>query len=216
MSDIPKTPLTSLKRLPKRGSYDPETIHAILDEAMICHVGFTLDDQPCVIPTLLIRQGDAVYIHGSRVSRMLKHLAGGAPACLTVTLMDGLVLARSGFHHSANYRSVVIYGCGNALKGERKREILDTFVESLIPGRLAEIRPATRKEVNATTVIEFSLDQASAKIRSGPPVDDAEDYDLPVWAGELPLSIKAGNPVTDPLLRGDLPVPDHIRHYKRI
>ena len=215
MSQYEKTPLTRLKRLPKRSSHDRDTIHAILDEAMICNVGFVIDGQPCVIPTLIVRENDSVYIHGSRVSRMLKHLASGASACLTVTLLDGLVLARSGFHHSANYRSVVIYGQGTPLKGQRKGEVLDRFVESLIPGRLAEIRPATRKEINATTVIEFPLNEVSAKIRSGGPVDDAEDYDLPVWAGELPMTIKTGKPIADPLLRGEPPVPDYVKRYRR-
>lgn len=210
MSRYRQTVRTRLKRLPKRASYDRETIHAILDEAMICHVGFVIGEQPCVIPTLLIRDGESVFIHGSRVSRMLQHLAGGAPACLTVTLLDGLVLARSGFHHSANYRSVVIYGQGVLVQGERKAEILDRFVESLIPGRLAEIRPATRKEVNATSVIEFPLEEVSAKVRSGPPADDDEDYDLPVWAGVLPLTLTPGEPVPDPLLRGDPPLPDYL------
>ena len=178
-------------------------------------MGFILDDQPCVIPTLIIREGDSVYIHGSRVSRMLKHLALGAPVCITVTLLDGLVLARSGFHHSANYRSVVIYGNGTALSGERKSEILDRFVESLIPGRLSEIRPTTRKEINATTVIEFPLNEVSAKIRTGPPADDAEDYDLPVWAGELPLLMQPGKPVVDPLQRGNPAVPAYVKNYRR-
>ena len=215
MTDYSRTSQTRLKRLPKRGHHDQETIHAILDEAMVCHLGFVLDEQPCVIPTLLIREANSVFIHGSRVSRMLKHLASGASACLTVTLLDGLVLARSGFHHSANYRSVVIYGNGVAVDGDRKREILDRFVESLVPGRLEDIRTATRKEINATTVIEFPLDEVSAKIRSGPPVDDDEDYDLPVWAGELPMELRPGPPIADPLLRGDPAVPEYLLNYQR-
>ncbi len=215
MSQYASTPKTRLGRLPKRGSYDPAVIHPILDEALVCHVGFVIDEQPCVVPTLHIREGNSVFIHGSRVSRMLKHLAGGAPACITVTLLDGLVLARSGFHHSANYRSVVIYASGRPVEGDRKWAILDRFVESVVPGRLADIRPATRKEMNATTVIGFPLDEVSAKVRSGPPVDDAEDYDLPAWAGVLPLSLAPGKPVEDPLLRGEPPLPDYIKSYRR-
>jgi nitroimidazol reductase NimA-like FMN-containing flavoprotein (pyridoxamine 5'-phosphate oxidase superfamily) len=210
-----KTKRTTLGRLPKRGSYDRDTIHRIIDEALICHVGFTEGDQPCVLPTALARIGDAVYIHGSRISRMLQHLASGAPACIVVTLVDGLVLARSGFHHSMNYRSVVIYGCGSVVTGPDKRMALDTFVERLVPGRVADIRPISRKELNATTVIRYGLDEVSAKIRQGPPVDDAEDYELPVWAGILPLRLEPGVPVADPDSRVDVRVPGYLKDYQR-
>lgn len=213
--EFQRTEKTRLGRLPKRGSYDRETVYRIVDEALICHVGFTLGGEPYVLPTAIARIDDTVYLHGSRVSRMLQHLATGAPACIVVTLIDGLVLARSGFHHSMNYRSVVIYGRGRVLTGAAKRTVLDTFVERLIPGRVADIRPITRKELNATTAIEYELNEASAKIRTGPPVDDAEDYDLPIWAGVLPLSLKPGRPVVDPDLKVDVPVPGYVRKYRR-
>ena len=213
--EFQRTEKTRLGRLPKRGSYDRETVHRIVDEALICHVGFTLGGEPYVLPTAIARIHDTVYLHGSRVSRMLQHLATGGAACIVVTLIDGLVLARSGFHHSMNYRSVVIYGRGRVLTGAAKRTVLDTFVERLIPGRVADIRPITRKELNATTAIEYELNEASAKIRTGPPVDDAEDYDLPIWAGVLPLSLKPGKPVVDPDLKVDVPVPGYIRKYRR-
>lgn len=215
MPEYQRTEKTNLGRLPKRGTYDQETIHHIIDEALVCHVGFTRGDQPYVLPTAIARIDKAVYIHGSRVSGMLQHLASGAPACIVVTLIDGLVLARSGFHHSMNYRSVVIYGKGRVVSGPAKRTVLDTFVERLVPGRTADIRPITRKELNATTAIQYELNEVSAKIRTGPPVDDAEDYGLPIWAGELPLSLKSGKPVVDPDLQVNVPVPDYVRKYKR-
>lgn len=215
MTEFQKTEKTSLGRLPKRGSYDQKTIHGIIDEALLCHVGFTRGEQPCVLPTAVARIDNAVYLHGSRVSRMLQHLAAGAPACIVVTLVDGLVLARSGFHHSMNYRSVVIYGGGRPVDGPAKRTVLDAFVERLVPGRVADIRPITRKELDATMVVGYDLNEVSAKIRTGPPVDDAEDYSLAIWAGELPLSIQSGEPVVDPDLRVDVPVPDYVRHYRR-
>ena len=215
MSTFVKTAKTKIKRLPKRGNYDRETIYRIIDEALICHVGFTMDCEPYVIPTAIARVDNDIYIHGSRVSRMLKHLVQGEPACIVVTQLDGLVLARSGFHHSMNYRSVVVFGNGVPVVGPEKRKILDTFVDKLIPGRLADIRPINRKELAATTVIKFELNEVSAKIRSGPPVDDMEDYDLPIWAGELPLGMKTGKPVTDPDMRMEVPVPAYVKRYKR-
>ena len=196
MSTFVKTAKTKIKRLPKRGSYDRETIYGIIDEALICHVGFTMDCEPYVVPTAIARVDNDIYIHGSRVSRMLKHLAQGEPACIVVTHLDGLVLARSGFHHSMNYRSVIIFGNGVSIVGPDKRNILDTFVNRLIPGR-------------------FELNEVSAKIRSGPPADDMEDYDLPIWAGELPLGMKTGKPVTDPDMKMEVPVPAYVKKYKR-
>ena len=215
MSTFVKTAKTKIKRLPKRGSYDRETIYRIIDEALICHVGFTIDCEPYVVPTAIARVDNDIYIHGSRVSRMLKHLARGEPACIVVTHIDGLVLARSGFHHSMNYRSVIIFGNGVPVVGPDKRNILDTFVDRLVPGRLADVRPISRKELAATTVVKFELNEVSAKIRSGPPADDVEDYTLPIWAGELPLSMTKGKPVTDPDMRMQLPVPNYVKRYKR-
>lgn len=215
MPELATTAKTRLGRLPKRGSHDRKTIHRIIDEALICHVGFVVGGEPYVLPTAIARIDDAVYIHGSRVSRMLQHLSSGAPACIVVTLIDGLVLARSGFHHSMNYRSVVIYAEGRVVTGPAKRAVLDTFVERLIPGRGADIRPMTRKEMNATTAIRYELNEASAKMRAGPPVDDAEDYALPIWAGILPLSLEPGTPIVDPRLHSDVAVPGYVREYRR-
>ena len=215
MTKFARTEKTKIRRLPKRGNYERDTIYALIDEALICHVGFVVDGEPCVIPTAIARLDNDIYLHGNRVSRMLKLLAQGADACIVVTHLDGLVLARSGFHHSMNYRSVVIYGNGVPVTGQAKKRILDLFVERLIPGRTADIRPISRKELNATTVIKIALDQVSAKIRSGPPIDDAEDYDLPIWAGELPLSLKTGRPLADPDMKEALPIPTYVRRYKR-
>ena len=215
MNQYPPTKNTKLKRLPKRGDFDQNTIHQIIDQELICHVGFVIDGQPSVIPTAIIRIEHSIFIHGSRVSRMLKHLATGAPACITVTHLDGLVLARSGFHHSANYRSAVIYGCGKLVEKDCKQAILDAFVEGLVPGRLADVRPISRKELNATTVIEFALTESSAKIRSGGPEDDAEDYALPIWAGELPVQQKWGPAITDPKMTVDIAVPGYVKRYRR-
>ncbi len=215
MSDYPRTQRSRLRRLPKRASYERERIHAVIDAALICHVGFIHEGEPAVVPTAIMRVEDAVYIHGSRVSRMMKALASGAPACISVTHLDGLVLARSGFHHSMNYRAVIVYARGEPVRGDTKHALLDRFVEALVPGRLQDIRPPTRKELNATAVIRFPLSEVSAKLRSGPPVDDEEDYALPIWAGELPLALVPGKPVPDPRLRSDVPVPAYIRRYPR-
>ncbi len=215
MNDYPRTQRSRLRRLPKRGSYDRERIHAIIDAALICHVGFIHEGEPAVVPTAIMRVEDAVYVHGSRVSRMMKTLASGAPACISVTHLDGLVLARSGFHHSMNYRAVIVYARGEPVRGDAKHALLDRFVEALVPGRLQDIRPPTRKELNATAVVRFPLSEVSAKRRSGPPLDDDEDYALPIWAGELPLAVVPGKPIPDPRLRSDVPVPAYIRRYPR-
>jgi nitroimidazol reductase NimA-like FMN-containing flavoprotein (pyridoxamine 5'-phosphate oxidase superfamily) len=214
-SRFKRTDRTRVRRLPKRGQYDKALIHAIIDESLICHVGFVDDGMPSVIPTAIAREDDRVFVHGNRLSRMLKTLAEGAPACITVTLIDGLVVARSGFHHSMNYRSVVIYGSASPVTGEEKHRILDLFVEQIIPGRGADVRPATRKEVNATTVLAFNLDECSAKVRTGPPVDDEEDYELPIWAGEIPLRLVAGHPVDDPRLAEGIDAPEYVKKYVR-
>jgi nitroimidazol reductase NimA-like FMN-containing flavoprotein (pyridoxamine 5'-phosphate oxidase superfamily) len=172
-----------VKRMPKRGRYDRATIDAILDEALICHLGFEVDDQPCVIPTLHARVGDRLYLHGSSASRMLRHAASGARVCATVTLFDGLVLARSVFNHSVNYRSVVVFGTATLVDGDEKRAALRALAEQLAPGRWEEARQPSQKELKATSILSLPLDEASAKVRSGPEEDDDEDLDLPVWAG---------------------------------
>ena len=178
-------------REPQRGRYDRETIDAILDEALLCHLGFEVDGQPYVIPTLHARVGDTVYVHGSAASRMLKQLAGGVRVCLTVTLFDGLVLARSVFNHSVNYRSVVLLGTARLVPDDEKAEALRALTEQLAPGRWEEARQPTSKELKATWILAVPIEEASAKVRSGPPEDDPEDEHLPVWAGVVPVHLAA-------------------------
>lgn len=204
------TPRTTVRRLPDRARYDRDTLHAILDEGLVCHVGFVDEGQPFVIPCSYARVDDRLVLHGSAASRMLRALAGGAPACVSVTLLDGLVLARSAFHHSVNYRSVVVVGRAAEITdpGE-KRRALDAIVDHVAPGRAAEVRPPSELELRATRVVWLPLDEASAKVRTGPPKDDEPDLALDVWAGELPLRLEAKEPVPDPGLRpGVLPPAD--------
>lgn len=196
---------TRVRREPQRGRYDRKTIDAILDEALVCHLGFVHEDQPYVIPTLFARLGDEVLVHGSSASRMLRTLAGGVDCCLTVTLIDGLVLARSVFNHSVNYRSVVILGRAEAV--EDKEPALRAFTEKLLPGRWDEVRPPTAQELKATTILRLPIAEASAKLRVGPPKDDEEDYAWPVWAGVIPLETRRGEPVPDPRLGPGLTAP---------
>ena len=216
MNTYNKTERTTLKRLPARGHYDHEVVHKILDEGFICHVGFIVDGAPVVIPTGYGRVGDKLYIHGSQASRMLRTLKTGVPACLTVTLVDGLVLARSAFHHSINYRSVVIFGTANLVEdSEEKSEALLAFSEHVIRGRWNDVREPTEQELKATTVLRIELEEVSAKVRTGPPIDDEEDYSLPIWAGVLPLQVIAGEPVADPRLPDEINVPEYVVDYKR-
>ena len=187
--------------MPARAAYDRATIDAILDAGLLAHLGISVDDQPYVIPTLHARVGDVVYVHGSAASRTLRTLTAGAPACLTVTLLDGLVLARSAFHHSMNYRSVVVLGTARLVVGADERlRALEAFTERLAPGRWDEVRPPNPQELKGTTVLALGLDEASAKVRTGPPVDDDEDYELPVWAGVIPLGLSHSAAVPDPRL----------------
>jgi nitroimidazol reductase NimA-like FMN-containing flavoprotein (pyridoxamine 5'-phosphate oxidase superfamily) len=210
------TERTTIRRLPQRGRYERAAVNEILDEGFVCHVGFVLDGQPFVIPTAYGRVGETLYLHGARASRMLKALHAGAQVCVTVTLVDGLVLARSAFHHSLNYRSVVVFGQARAVEDEaEKRAALRAFTEHVAPGRWAETRQPTRQEINATLVLALPLAEASAKVRTGPPVDDEEDYALPVWAGELPLRVEACAPVPDPRLAPGIEPPPHVRAYAR-
>ena len=214
--EITQTQRTRLKRLPKRGNFDRETINAILDEAFICHVGFVVDGQPYVIPTGYARIGDDLMIHGSSASRMMRSLAGGVEVCVTVTLIDGLVLARSAFHHSMNYRSVVILGKAEMVtEPEDKNKALEAFTEHIIRGRWADVRWPTELELKATTVLKLPIDEASAKIRTGDPIDDDEDYALNVWAGVLPLALTSGEPVGDSKLLNGIDVPAYLREYNR-
>ncbi len=198
------TERTRVRRAPARGVYDRASIDEILDEGIVAHLGFVDDDQPYVIPTLYARVGDMVYIHGSSASRAIRRLTDGIPACLTVTLIDGLVLARSVFHHSMNYRSVIVLGVCRPVEGaEQREEALHAFTDHLLPGRWEEVRPPNPQELKATRVLAMDLTECSAKRRSGPPVDDDEDYSLPVWAGVLPLRTVVDPPVADPRLDGD-------------
>jgi uncharacterized protein len=206
------TPRTKLRRVPNRGSHDRTTIDAILDEALIAHLGFVHDGRPAVIPTLHARVGDEVYVHGSSASRALRALADGIEACLTVTLVDGLVLARSAFHHSINYRSVVLYGTARPVSRDEQLETaLHAFTERLVPGRWDAVRRPTRKELKATSVLALPIAEGSAKVRTGPPVDDEEDYALDTWAGVVPLRLAALTPEPDPRMAENVEIPDHIR-----
>ena len=189
-TDFTPTERTQVHRLPKRGVYDRDAVYRILDEGLVCHVGFVADGKPMVIPTGYGRQGETLYVHGSTASRMFRALGKGADVCVTVTLVDGLVLARSAFHHSMNYRSVVIFGKATVLEDPAaKREALHVFTQHVAPGRWEEIRQPSEKELQATTVLSIPLEEVSAKVRTGPPIDDEEDYALPVWAGVLPLDL---------------------------
>lgn len=216
MSNFPQTQRTTLKRLPKRGHYDRDVVYQILDEGFICHVSFTVDGQPFVIPTGYARVDDRMFIHGSQVSRMLRTLATGIDVCVGVTLIDGLVLARSAFHHSVNYRSVVIFGRATIVEDrEAKLAALFAFSEHVVPGRWNEVREPTEQELKATTVLSLPLEEVSAKVRTGPPVDDEEDYAMNVWAGVLPLQMTAGTPIGDPRLPENIPAPAYALAYTR-
>lgn len=210
------TERTRVVREPHRGVYDREAAYKILDEGFICHVGFVIDGQPFVIPTGYGRSGDNLYIHGSSASRMLRNLDRGVPVCVTVTLLDGLVLARSIFNHSMNYRSVVVLGKAVAVEDrEEKLAALRTVSEHILPGRWAEVRQPSEKELKATAVLRLPIDEFSAKVRQGPPIDDEEDYSFPTWAGVIPLHMVAGKPVDDPRLEAGKAPPEYAQHYVR-
>lgn len=210
------TPRTRIRRLPKRASYDHAAVHAVLDAGVLCHVGYVIDGQPYVTPTLYWRHGQRLYWHGSSASRMLRHLKAGVQACVTVSHLDGLVLARSGFHHSVNYRAVMALGTARLVPDEDKQGVLEDFVDRLLPGRWPELRPVTRQELKATTVVWMELEEVSAKIRTGMPIDDEEDYDLPVWAGVVPITTQLGAPQPDPRLRERTPLPAYLQEAGRL
>jgi len=211
MDNFPKTDLNRVRRIPKRGHYDKATIYEILDESFICHVGFVVDQHPFVIPTAYGRKDDTLYIHGATTSRMLQQAQQGIPVTVTVTHLDGIVLARSAFHHSMNYRSAVIFGTAKIVEGAEKEEALYIISEQILKGRWDEARQPNAKELKATTVLAIEIEQASAKIRTGPPGDDAEDYELPIWAGVLPITQNYGTPITDPLLKKDIPLAKSVQ-----
>jgi uncharacterized protein len=214
MDEILPTDRTTVRRLPARGSYDRALIDSILDEAPVCHVGFVVDGRPFVIPTLHVRVGDRLYMHGSPGSRMLKAMADGIEVCVTVTLLDGLVLARSAFHHSMNYRSVVVFGTARAVDDpDEKTRVLQALAEHLVPGRWRDVRGPAPGELKATSVLSLPIEEASAKVRTGPPLDDEEDYALPAWAGVVPLSLKAGEPIPCPRLAPEIELPAYARSY---
>jgi nitroimidazol reductase NimA-like FMN-containing flavoprotein (pyridoxamine 5'-phosphate oxidase superfamily) len=214
MGSFTPTPRTTVRRLPKRGVFDRTEVFKILDEAFICHVGFCDESgRPVVIPTAFGRDGDRIYLHGSAASRMLRGLAGGLPVCVTVTLVDALVLARSAFHHSIDYRSVVMFGEAVPVEDPaEKNEALRLITDHLVPGRWDDVRQPTDKELKATSVLALDLEEVSAKVRTGGPVDDAEDMELPVWAGLIPLRMMAGEPLPEP---GKGAAPDYVRNYRR-
>ena len=214
MSNFEKTERNTVVRVPDRGKYDRETIYRIIDEALICHVGLVQDEQPFVIPTLHARRGDQILLHGATTSRLIKHVQAGHAVCLTMTLVDGIVLARSVFHHSINYRSVVLFGHGRLIESDdEKLSALQHFTECLIPGRWADARQPNQKELKATSIVAVPMEGASAKIRVGPPVDDEEDLQLPVWAGVLPIKQQIGPPEQAPELLEGISRPDYIKRF---
>jgi hypothetical protein len=216
MNEFAPTERTRVRRLADRGKYDAESVYGILDEAFICHIGFVVDGQPFVIPTGFARVNDTLYIHGSAASRMLRTLADGVQVCVTVTLVDGIVMARSGFHSSMNYRSVVILGRAKQVEGrDEKLAALAAFSEQVMPGRWKDLRETTDAELKGTLVLTLPLKEVSAKVRTGPPKDDEADYALPLWAGVLPLKLTAGMPIDDPRLPAGIEPPDCAKNYKR-
>jgi len=213
---FPPSDRTRVVREPQRGVYDRESIYKILDEAFVCHVGFSVEGQPYVIPTLFARVADALYFHGSAASRMLGNLSGGIPVCVTATLVDGFVLARSVFNHSMNYRSVVALGKATLVNApQEKLNALHGFTEKILPGRWMDARRPNEKELKATSILRLALKEVSAKVRSGPPLDDEPDYALPVWAGVIPLRLHAGAPIRDERCDPAIPLPVYLQNFKR-
>lgn len=217
MSEIQMpTSRTRVVREPHRGVYDRETVYRILDEGFLCHIGFTVEGQPYVIPTSYGRKGANLYVHGSAASRMLRNLGSEVRMCVTVTLLDGLVLARSVFNHSMNYRSVVILGTAARVEDpEEKLEALRALSEHIIPGRWADARQPNERELKQTSVLRLPIEEFSAKVRAGPPIDDEEDYAFPTWAGVVPLEMKAAAPIDDPKLEPRRETPGYARNYSR-
>ncbi len=215
-ANLQATQRSTIKRIPKRGSRERELIYSILDEALVAHVGFISNNQPFVIPMAYGREGDRLYLHGSPVSRLLKTLERGVDVCFTVTILDALVVARSLFHHSMNYRSVVLFGKATLVASEgEKMKALKAFTEHMIPGRWQDARIPSERELKGTTVLSLPIEEGSAKVRTGQPQDDPQDYSLPVWAGELPLKLTVGIPIPDPQLRSGIEIPQNLVNYHR-
>jgi nitroimidazol reductase NimA-like FMN-containing flavoprotein (pyridoxamine 5'-phosphate oxidase superfamily) len=211
---ITPTDRTTVRRLPARASYDRALVNSIVDEALSCHVGFAVDGRPWVIPTIHARIDDRLYLHGAVANHMLRQVAGGIEACVTITLVDGLVLARSAFHHSMNYRSVMVFGTATSVDDvEEKNAALHALVEHVVPGRMSDARPPSPNELRKTLVLRLPIDEASAKVRTGGPVDDAEDMSLPIWAGQLGVSTTYGSPIAEADAAG--PVPAYVTGYRR-
>jgi hypothetical protein len=214
MESFEKMNKNRVKRHPERGAYDKTTVYQIIDEALICHVAFVQDDEPFVIPTLHARHDDSILLHGATSSRLMRHLASGQRVSVAISLVDGLVLARSVFNHSINYRSVVLFGQGQKIESDaQKLMALERFTERIMPGRWADARMPTATELKATAVSKVPIELASAKMRQGPPVDDEADLNLPVWAGILPIRQRAGDPAADPRQSNEMPLPDYIQRY---
>jgi uncharacterized protein len=216
MPEFPQTDLNRVNRRSNRGHYDKKTIYAILDEALICHVAFEYEGQPHIIPTIHARDGDSLILHGSRGSRLLPHLEAGNPVCVAVTMLDGIVFARSIFNHSMNYRSAILFGKGRALvAADEKMHAFEVLANHIARGRWSNARQPNRKELDATSLCMVDIESASAKVRTGPPIDDEDDYAFPVWAGVLPLRQEPSTPLDDPLLGGRVAVPDNVAQYRR-
>lgn len=214
MSNYPIDSKNKVKRVPSRGHYDTATVYSILDDAFICHISFVVEDQPFIIPTLYGREENKIFLHGATTSRLIQHLEKGFPISLAVTHLDGIVLARSAFHHSANYRSVVVYGTARLLASEQKKHALYVISENVLSGRWEECRQPNEKELKGTAVLELEIEQASAKIRTGGPKDDKADYNLDVWAGVLPVSREFGTPIADEHLNNGIPLPESVHEIK--
>jgi hypothetical protein len=209
------TSRNKVNRVPKRANYDAKTLYTILDNMFVCHVAFILDKQPFIIPMAYGRRGNKIYLHGATSSRLMKILKSGIPVCICVTLLDGVVLARSSFHSSMNYRSAVVFGTASLVEEKKKNAALKIIAEHIAEGRWNEARKPNFKELKATSVLEVMIDQASSKIRTGPPLDEPEDYDLPIWAGVVPLNLLAGKTETDPLLKMKLRIPESVKRIRK-
>ena len=215
MTAFTPTHRSKVKRIHERGRYDEEGVFAILDAGMIAHIGYVIDGQPYVTPTAYWRRGKTLYWHGSSASRMLRSQKDGVPVCVTVSLLDGLVVARSGFHHSINYRAVMAFGRAHIVEDAKEKEAeLDYFIERIYPGHVASLRPVDQQELKGTTLIAMEIEEASAKARSGPPKDDEEDYALDIWAGVIPVRQVVGAAESDPRLKPGIPLPAHLRRFE--